>query len=167
MNANFITYDTEILSAAADERAIEEQVRLAKAATRFDHLKLPPEMARKMKLLKVGLTLATPSDPMESAEVTRLAAALQGMYGKGKYCPGGDRKCLDIEDITRIMATSTDERELLDAWSGWRTVSPAMRGDFTCFVVLSNKERANWDSKIPGRCGAQNTTWRPTHFPGN
>jgi hypothetical protein len=26
----------------------------------------------------------------ESAEVTRLAASLDGTYGKGKYCPPGD-----------------------------------------------------------------------------
>ncbi|HML15484.1 MAG TPA: M2 family metallopeptidase [Bryobacteraceae bacterium] len=139
VNENFITDDTEILSAAADERTIAEGVRLAKAATRFDHVKLPPEMARKMMLLRLGLTLAAPSNPMESAEVTRLGAELQGMYGKGKYCPGGERKCLDIEDITRIMATSTDERELLDAWSGWLTISPQMRTGFARFVELSNK----------------------------
>ena len=139
VNENFITTDTETLSAEADERAIAEGVRLAKAATQFDHVKLPPEMARKMMLLKLGLTLAAPSDPKESAEVTRLGAKLQGMYGKGKYCPGGDRKCLDIEDITRILANSTNERELMDAWSGWHSISPPMRADFARFVELSNK----------------------------
>src|SRR5271156_6467214 len=84
---NFITFDSENLSATVDERAIAEGVRLAKGATRFDHLKLPPDMARKMMLLKLGLTLAAPSDPAESAEVTQLAAKLDGIYGKGKYCP--------------------------------------------------------------------------------
>jgi peptidyl-dipeptidase A len=139
VDENFITYDTELLSAAADERAIAEGVRRAKAATRFDHVKLPPEMARKMLLLKLGLTLATPSDPAESEEATRLAAKLQGAYGKGKYCPGGDKKCLDIEDITRILAGSANAAELLDAWSGWHSISPPMRADFTRFVELSNK----------------------------
>ena len=51
---NFITDDTEALAALANERAIAEAVRLAKAATRFDKLKLPPDMARKMMLLKNG-----------------------------------------------------------------------------------------------------------------
>ncbi len=77
---------------------------------RFDHVKLPPDMARKMMLLKLGLTLAAPSDPAESAEVTRLAPSLEGTYGKGKILSGSkysDQKCLDIEDITRIMANST------------------------------------------------------------
>src|SRR5438874_275018 len=123
---NFITDDTEALAALANERQISENVRLAKAATRFDRVKLPPEMARKMQLLKLGLTLATPSDPAESAEATRLAAALDGAYGKGKYCRP-DGKCLDVNDITRAMANSTDAAELLDVWRGWHTISPPMR----------------------------------------
>ncbi len=97
VHENFITDDTEALSAKADQRAIDESVRLAKAATRFDNLQLPPDMARKMKLLKIGLVLATPSDPKESEEVTRLASSLDGAYGKGKYCPdalkNAEKKC--------------------------------------------------------------------------
>ena len=139
VQSNFITFDTENLSALANERSIAEGVRLAKGATRFDQVQLPPDMARKMKLLKLGLTLAAPSVPKESAEVTRLAASLEGTYGKGKYCPGGDRKCLDLEDITRIMANSTNAAELLDVWSGWHAISPPMRVDFARFVELSNK----------------------------
>jgi len=141
IRANFITYDSETLSALADERQIAEVVLLAKGAVRFDHVKLPPDMARKMMLLKLGLTLAAPSDPAESGEVTRLGASLEGAYGKGKYCGSkySDQKCLDIEDITRIMASSRDPKELLDAWSGWHAISPPMRADFARFVTLSNK----------------------------
>jgi peptidyl-dipeptidase A len=139
VRANFITFDTELLSASADERAIAEGVRLAKAATRFDHLKLPPDMARKMMLLKLGLTLAAPADPTLSAEVTRIGASLEGTYGKGKYCPAGGKPCLDIEDITRLMASSGNAKELLDAWRGWHSISPPMRKDFARFVDLSNQ----------------------------
>ena len=70
---NFITFDTEGIAALANQKAIDEGVRLAKESTRFDGLKLPPEMARKILMLKLGLTLATPSNPKESAEVTQLA----------------------------------------------------------------------------------------------
>src|SRR5580658_558152 len=59
IHENFITDDTEAVSAKADQRAIDESVRLAKEATRFDKLTLPVDMARKMKLLKIGLVLAT------------------------------------------------------------------------------------------------------------
>src|ERR1700722_1215087 len=116
VHENFITDDTEAVSARADQRAIDESVKLAKEATKFDKLQLPEDMSRKMKLLKIGLVLATPADPKESEEVTKLAASLDGAYGKGKYCPDSfqntekttaEKKCLDIGDITRIMATST------------------------------------------------------------
>ena len=140
---NFITSDTESLAALENERATDEQVRLAKESKRFDAITLPPDLARKMRLLRIGFTLATPADPKESEEVSRLAAELDGMYGKGKYCPPAlascDKKCLDIGDITRIMATSSNPAELLDAWKGWHAISPPMRKDFTRFVELSNQ----------------------------
>lgn len=146
VQSNFITDDTEALSALANERQIGAAVELAKAATRFDKVALPPDMARKMKLLKLSLTLAAPSNDKERTEVTRIASSLEGMYGKGKYCPAGasggagdKTKCLDLQDITRIMANSRDEKELKDVWKGWRTVSPPMKTDYKRLVQLANK----------------------------
>jgi len=140
VHSTYITDDTELLAADADERAISATVAFAKQATRFDKLALPAELARKMKLLKLSLTLATPADPKESRELTEITARMEGVYGKGKYCPGGDQsKCLDLEDITRIMATSRDAAQLLDVWRGWHTISPPMKGDFARYVELANK----------------------------
>jgi peptidyl-dipeptidase A len=145
VKATYITDDTEFLAARADERAINLQVKLAKEAVRFDGLKLPPELARKMKLLKLSLTLATPSDPKESAELTDITSNLEGTYGKGKWCPPGKDQCLNIEDITRIMANSRDPNELRDAWVGWHSISREMRRDkdgrepFARYVELANK----------------------------
>ena len=102
-------------------------------------------MARKMKLLKIGLTLATPADPKESAEVTRAGGLARRHLRQRQVLPGSldktarRRPCLDIDDITKIMATSTNPAELLDVWKGWHTISPPMRKDFTRFVELSNK----------------------------
>jgi peptidyl-dipeptidase A len=139
VKSTFITDDTEILSAKADERDIAATVALAKQATRFDRLKLPEDLARKMKLLKLSLTLATPSDPKESEELTRIASTMEGTYGKGKYCPPGKDQCLDIEDLTRLMANSRDANELRDAWVGWHRISIPMRSDFVRYVELANK----------------------------
>jgi len=139
VQSTFITDDTEILAAQANERQISAAVSYAKQATRFDGLKLPDELARKMKLLKLSLTLATPSDPKESEELTRITAAMEGAYGKGKYCPPGKDKCLDLEDITKIMAGSRDNAELLDVWRGWHSIAPPLRRDFIRYVELANK----------------------------
>ncbi len=140
IKSTYITQDTELVAARADERAIAATVDLTKRATRFDKLKMPPELARKFKLLKLSLTMATPADPKESAELTQIVSSMEGTYGRGKYCPGGDpSKCLDLEDITKIMATSRDAGQLLDVWRGWHQVSPPMRKEFARYVELGNK----------------------------
>ena len=138
VKSTYITEDTEILAAQANERSINAAVALAKEATRFDRLQLPPELARKLKLLKLSLTMATPSDAKEGAELTRLVAGLEGTYGKGKYCAAG-KPCRDLEDLSRTLANSRDPAELLDTWQGWHAISRPMRGDFARFVALSNK----------------------------
>ncbi len=139
VKATYITEDTEILAAQADERAIAAQVEFAKQSTRFDAVKMPPELDRKMKLLKTSLVLPAPADPKESAELTTIASNLEGAYGKAKWCPPGKDKCLDIEDLGRLMASSRDPKELRDAWVGWHQTSRPMRKEFARFVELSNK----------------------------
>jgi peptidyl-dipeptidase A len=139
VQSNFITEDTEILAAQANERVITAGVEYAKKAARFKDVELPADLARKIRLLRNGLTLAAPSDPKESEEVTRLAATLEGTFGRGKYCPPGSEKCLTIDDLTKIMAGSRDPKELLDAWKGWHSVSVPMRKDYARYVELANK----------------------------
>jgi peptidyl-dipeptidase A len=139
VKSTFITDDTEIMAAKADERLIHETVELAQKSTRFDSLKLPGEVARKIKLLKLSLTLATPSDAKESEELTRIVTSMEGTYGKGKYCPEGKKECLDLEDLTRLMANSRNPAELLDGWRGWHAISRPMRQEFARYVELANK----------------------------
>src|SRR5438270_4382746 len=83
---NFITDDTEALSAQANEKLTAVVTQLALDARRFDGLKMPPELARKFLLLKLSLTAPAPNNDAERKELTELASKLDGMYGKGKYC---------------------------------------------------------------------------------
>src|SRR5208337_3749407 len=130
VKSTYITDDTEILAAQAAERAIAAQVEFAKQATRFDGLSLPAGLTRKMQLLKTALVLPTPADPRMSQEITEIASRMEGAYGKGKWCPPGQDKCLDIEDLTRLMAASRDPKELRDAWAGWHQIGRPLRKDF-------------------------------------
>ena len=139
VKSTYITDDTEALAAKADERAINATVELAKKSTRFDALKLPDDVRRKINLLKLSLTMATPADPRESEELTRIAASMEGTYGKGKYCPAGAGACLDLEDLTRLMAASRQPAELLDAWRGWHAIARPIRPEFVRYVALANK----------------------------
>jgi peptidyl-dipeptidase A len=138
IKSTFITYDTEILAAKADEQQIAATVQLAKESTRFSQVKMPEALARQFKLLRLSLTLAAPSDPKESEELTQIASRMEGMYGEGKYCPTAG-KCLDLDELSTILRTSTDPKELLDAWSGWHAIAPSIRPLFRRYVELGNK----------------------------
>ena len=139
IKSTYITDDTEAISAKLDERSIAATVDYAKKSTRFDGLKLDPVTARKIKLLKLSLTIATPSDPKESEELTRITSGMEGTYGKGKYCPSGPESCQDIEDLTKLFAESRDAQKLRDAWTGWHAIARPMRRDFVRYVELANK----------------------------
>jgi peptidyl-dipeptidase A len=139
IRSTYITDDTETLAAKLNETLIGATVRLAKEGAQFDRLALTPEVTRKLKLLKLSLTMATPSDPAESAELTRIAAAMEGDYGKGKYCPQGKNACLDLEELSKTLANSRDPKELQDAWVGWHAIAKPIRPQYQRFVTLSNK----------------------------
>jgi peptidyl-dipeptidase A len=139
VRSNFITDDTEAIAARLDERFINATVGYAKDATRFDGLKLDPVTARKLKLLKLSLTIATPNDPRESEELTRIVSSMEGAYGKGKYCPSGPDSCKDLEDLSKLLRENRDPKAQLDAWTGWHAIAQPMRKDFVRYVELANK----------------------------
>ena len=137
----YITDDTEALAARTSQAANDAGARFAKEATKFDHVDVPPTERRELTVLKTALVVASPSDPKESDELSKIMARLESMYGKGKWCPEPSKpeSCKTIDDVTRIMATSRNERELRAAWEGWHTIAPPMRKDYERFVELSNK----------------------------
>jgi peptidyl-dipeptidase A len=131
---NFITYDTQILAAQANETQIALGVDLAKKAAQFDEVAdLPYDVRRKLDLIKLALTTPGPADPKKTAEMARIAAELDAIYGAG----GEER--LDIEQITKIMHTSRDPRTLLETWRRWHRVGRPMREQYARFVALTNE----------------------------
>ena len=140
VKSTFITDDTEALSADANKQVITATTELAEQSRRFDGLDLSPDMARKMKLLKLALRFTRAKNPAERDEITKLAASLEGDYGKGKYCPDGDKgKCLGIDELGAIMGNSRDPEELKRVWLGWHQISTPYRKNYERFVELSNK----------------------------
>ena len=138
---NFITDDTNQIAADAGEVLNTLTVELAKKAHRFDNLKLSPEMARKMLLVKLSIGFPAPSNAAEQKELATISTSLAGDYGKGKWCPtaGADAKCLDITAIEHILATSHDPEELRNAWIGWHAIGAPMRQRYARLVELGNK----------------------------
>src|SRR4029077_10864660 len=137
---NFITDDTQQIAAEASEQVNTLSVDLAKKAKRFDGLPLPPDMARKMTLLKLASGFPAPNDPASQKELAVVEASLNGDYGKGKWCPdGANGKCLDVPAVGKLMATNRDADELKRAWIGWHAVGAPMRQRYTRMVELGNK----------------------------
>ena len=135
---NFITDDTQALSADANDQLTALTEELVEQAKRFDGLKLPADLARKFLLLKLSLTAPAPHDPALRKEMTQIASSLDGDYGKGKYCRKPD-DCLDITAIEKIMTDSHDPNELKDVWVGWHKVGAPMRQRYARFIELSNQ----------------------------
>ncbi len=135
----YITDDTVALLAEANDRLIARQTELIGESSRFDGLPLPPDAARKLLLLKLGIGLPAPADPALRAETTQKAAELDAAYGRGKYCPDADKDhCLGIDEIGVKMAHSRDPKELATLWAGWHAVGVPMRPGYARLAELSN-----------------------------
>jgi peptidyl-dipeptidase A len=157
--STYITPDTEVMAAQANEALVGAATRYAKEAFRFDKVQVSPVERRQLYLLKNSLTMSAPPDAKEAEELTRLVASMEGTYGSGKYCPDSPAQsgpaldspaqsarsgqagtdCLDIEKITEILAENRDPKRLQEVWEGWHTISIPMKKDYARFVELSNK----------------------------
>ncbi len=139
--ANFITFDTQQLSAERDQAFTTAFVDFAKEAAKFDGMELPYDVRRQIDLIKTGLVAPSPAEEAKAEELSQIKAKLEAMYGSGKYCPPGATgdACLDIGEITKIFAESRDPKKLAEAWAGWRTISQPMRPLYRRFVELSNE----------------------------
>src|SRR5215813_290926 len=138
----YITDDTQAIAAAANDDLLAAITELAEQAKRFERVQAPPELQRKLLLLKLSAVSPAPSNPAERAEMTQVAAWLDGTYGKGKYCPKTGPyagKCLSQNEMETAMAETRDPAVLLDLWTGWHTIAPPMKQKYTRFVELSNK----------------------------
>ena len=140
VKATYITHDTEILAAQADEAVMKFVAEAAAEATRFDGVALAPDVARKLHLLKIATMLPAPRDADKRAELARTATFLSSTYGKGEYCSEKRKgECLKLDDMYGILAKSRDYDELLDLWQGWRKVALPMRDKFARYVDLANE----------------------------
>ena len=138
VQANFMTGDTTALAAKAGQEGTEMAIRLAAGARNFNDIELPADMRRKINLLRQGLTIPAPDDAAKTAELAEITSGLDATYGTGEYCHD-DGTCFNDRDLIRIMATSRDSDELLDAWQGWRTISPPMKDNYARMVEIANE----------------------------
>lgn len=138
VKSTYIMHDTELLAAKAHEEVMAYTAAAIKEAARFDGLDLDAETRRQLHLLKVSSTLPAPSDEQKRKRLAELASEMEALYGKGKYCAEGE-DCRDLGQLSKVLAQSKSYDDMLEAWRGWRTVSPPMRPMYEEFVRLANE----------------------------
>lgn len=138
VQATYITQDTEILAARASEEATALAVQLAQEAAKFRDLELPYDLDRKLRLLRLALTVPAPNNPEDTKELARIQTSMESAYGRGEYCPD-EGTCWDLQVMSKMLVESRDPEHLLEVWKGWRTISPPMRTDYERYVELGNQ----------------------------
>ena len=140
----YINDDTEKLASDANEAVMGYTAKAIGESVAFKDLKLDPVTARQLHLLRVSSSLPAPADPVKRKELAEIATKMEGMYGKGKYCPPGieppNDACQDLNQLSKTLRTDDKTyEELQEAWTGWRSVSVPMRPLYTRYVELGNE----------------------------
>jgi len=162
VRANFITADTQWLEAKSSAEQNALGTKLAKQAARFNGVAVDPVTARKLKLLKLYLTLPAPDRPGAAAELANLATKLDSTYSTGKFTYKG--KTLTLNDAEDLMASSRDPAELKALWEGWHSIAPPMRDDYAKLAALANEGSVSLGFKDTGALWRSNYDMDPDDF---
>ena len=137
VNATYITNDTSLLASKADQKYAKWHSATVRQAVAYNGMELSAETQRVIDKLKLSTEEPAPDDAAKRAALADILAGLKGEYGAGEYCKGNS--CRSLPELEDVMAESRDYDELLDAWVGWRTVSPPMRDRYARFVEIANE----------------------------
>jgi peptidyl-dipeptidase A len=135
----YINNDTQSLSAKASERLLTYFNKAVKQAKTYDVAKLSPTNARKIELIKQGVSSPAPDDPARLAELTQLSAKLESLYGAAKFCPDGEKSCKGIDVLGDDLIHVRNYDEALKIWTGWHNQGAQMKDSYVRFVELSNE----------------------------
>ena len=137
VRATNITFDTMWLESRANAQVTELQVQLATEAARFNDVRVPEEVRRKLNLLRLGIVLPAPNRPGAAAELAEITTRLDSTYATGKFEYQGREITLD--DATEMLAQSRNPAETKALYEGWRTISPVMADDYARMVEIANE----------------------------
>jgi peptidyl-dipeptidase A len=131
---NFITDDTDVIAAQANEAQMNYTAAAIKTASSFQSTQgLDADTARSLYLLRVSPDLPALDDAQKTAELSEIASKMDSMYGKGKY------NGRDLDQLSDVMKTSRNYDELLEVWQGWHSIAQPMRPLYTRYVDLANQ----------------------------
>ncbi|RYZ48866.1 MAG: peptidase M2 family protein, partial [Proteobacteria bacterium] len=142
----YITEDTESISAQDQTELLEFATKAMREARRFDNVKVDDNTRRMLTLIKLGDP--APQDRASLEELTTVTSKMGSIYGKKKVCDDWAKKssfdvskdgCLDLEEMTELLANSPSSDDQLKAWIGWHTIGGELKPLYQRFVELTNK----------------------------
>ena len=139
LQATYITDDSQMISARANEEFLGYQARKLQEAKRFtDTRDLSADTVRGLMLIK-NVSAPAPVDAAKQAELAKILSAMEANYGAGKWCRS-ENDCLNLSDIEKII---NDPRQTPEAraaaWAGWHQTARAIRKPYARFVELTNE----------------------------
>ena len=163
VRATYITKDTALIASKMSERYAEWHSNTVAQASQYDGEELAPEVRRAIDLLKLSTSQPAPNDAAKRAELAEITTALGGMYSAGKFCRS-ENDCLSQSEAEELMTTSRDYDELLEVWTGWRTVSAPMRDKYQRFAELANEGAKELGYEDLGTMWRSNYDMSPVEF---
>jgi peptidyl-dipeptidase A len=163
VRATYITEDTAVLATTASARYAKWHSETVQAALAFNDVELDASTRRAIERLKLGTSAPAPGDPAKRNELAALSTELEGIYNTGQYCRD-DGECLYGSDLEQRMATARDYDDLLDYWSGWRSVAAPMRDKYVRFVELANEGAVELGYANVGEMWRSNYDMSPAEF---
>lgn len=136
----YITDDTALLAATAYEKYMAMEKDIQARARNYSIEDASPNTAKALTNLTLGQTILPPDTAEDRARLAQITTKMEGIYGAGEYCTGaGDEKiCRNLGELSNVLRDSRDYDEQLEAWIGWRTISPPFRKDYEEFVRIGN-----------------------------
>ncbi len=142
IKSTYITDDTEAIAAKLDRARHQCAGRLRQAghALRWPDAR-PRHRAQDHAAEDFASRSPRPADPKESEELTRITAAARRHLRQRQVLPRRTSRVARISRSSpRSWRESRDPKQLLDAWTGWHTIStPHARATSRATSTLANK----------------------------
>jgi len=135
--STYIQHDTEWLQTRTDSEGTQLRVQLASRAARFQNLELPPELRRKIDLLRLSLTLPAPQRDGAADQLAQVNNHMASIYSTSRVEIGGHQYTLD--ELETMMGTERNPARLQEMWTKWHDIAGPMRHDYEQMVQISNE----------------------------
>ncbi len=139
LNATYINYDSDTMAAKYGAQLTLKQVAFANEAARYARIAgLDAQTARKLDILRTGISMPAPATAGAAEEMNDIATRLGSAYGRGKGTLNGE--AINGSDIEAEMGNlERSPEELKEMWASWHDgVGKPMREDYVRMIGIAN-----------------------------